>query len=190
MSLCLCKSLLKEGQGGEGHAFHPLHFFLSCPLHSTSGERLQQSDVQGVDFEPPALRLWSLDDYLNDEIDDANPALSESPFISEASSSASQSKTPTPFRPRPAEVEGPLVDAEPVKERKGDSTETDLADKTSCPCRAKGSLPARASEQQIIPDQDDWEQYKHVIEDLYMRQNPNLAQVQNVMESNYGIRAT
>lgn len=31
----------------------------------------------------------------------------------------------------------------------------------------KGSLPARAPEQQIIPDQDDWERYKNVIENLY-----------------------
>lgn len=137
MSLCLCRSSLKESQGGQGYAFHPLISELSCPLHPTSGERDQQSDIQGIDFEPPVLRLWPLDDYLNDEIDDTNSVLSELPFVSEAGSSpeqsTSQSKTSTPFRPNPAEVEGPLVDVETTKERKVNSTETDLADKTSHP---------------------------------------------------------
>lgn len=194
MSLCLCKSLLKVGQGGERFAFHPLYFFLSCPLHPTSGERFRESDIREIDFAPPSIRVWSLDDYFDDTINDAGHELSGPPFASDASSSPKQSesqpKTPEPFRPVPIRVEGKPVDIESVKERQSESPETGLADEPSHPYHAACPLPTTAPGRRIVPDQDDWERYKSVIEDLYMRQNLNLAQVRNVMESNYGIRAT
>lgn len=193
MSLCLCKSSLKEGQGGEGFAFHPLYFFLSCPLHPTSSERLQQSDIHGINFAPPLIRVWSLDDYFDDAID-TDHELSEPPLASDASSSPEQSgsqpKTPEPLMTHQVKVEETPVDVGFVKERQSVSPEAGLTEKTYHSYHATGSLPTIAPEQRIIPDQNDWERYKNVIEDLYMRQNLNLAQVRNVMESNYGIRAT
>lgn len=194
MSLCLCKSSLKEGHGGEGFAFHPLYFFLSCPIHPTSGERLQQTDFHRVDFEPPVIRIWSLDDYFSDTIDDTNHAPSESPILSGASSSSehsgSQSKTQTPVRLRSTETEERPVDVQAVEERKADSPEAGLVDKGPLSDHVRSSLLTEAHTQQAVPDQNDWERYKDVIQDLYMRQNLNLAQVRNVMETNYGIRAT
>lgn len=194
MSLCLCKSSLKEGHGGEGFAFHPLYFFSSCPVHPTSGERLQQSDFHGIDFEPPVIRIWSLDDYFSDTTDDSNHTLSESHFLSEASSSpehsGSQSRTSMPSSSRSAETEERPVDIQVVQERKSNNPDASLADKAPLSDHVKSSLPTEAHTQQAVPDQNDWERYKDVIEDLYMRQNLNLSQVRNVMESNYGIRAT
>lgn len=194
MSLCLCKSLLKDGQGGEGFAFHPLYFFLSCPLHPTSGERLRESDIREIDFAPPSIRVWSLDDYFDDTINDTDHELSEPPFVSDASSSPeqpeSQPKTPESFRPDPVTGEEKPVDIGFVKERQSESPETGLVDKASHPYHAADPLATTAPDRRTVPDQDDWERYKNVIEDLYMRQNLNLAQVRNVMESKYGIRAT
>lgn len=194
MSLCLCKSSLKDGHGGEGFAFHPLYFFLSCPLHPTSSERVQQSDIGGIDFAPPLIRVWSLDDYFDDAVDDTDHELSVPPFASDAGSSPGQSgsqpKTPDPVKPDPETVEGKPVDIGSVKERRSDSPEVGLADEASHSYYATDPLPIAAPDRRIIPDQDDWERYKSVIEDLYMRQNLNLSQVRNVMESDYGIRAT
>lgn len=194
MSLCLCKSSLKDGQGGEGFAFHPLYFFLSCPLHPTSSERVQQSEIRDIDFAPPLIRVWSLDDYFDDAINDTNHELSEPPLTLDASSSpeesGSQPKTPEPFKRESSPVAGKSVDIAFVKERQSEIPETGLADEPSHSYHATGLLPTTASDQRIIPDQDDWERYKSVIENLYMRQNLNLAQVRHVMETNYGIRAT
>lgn len=194
MSLCLCKSSLKDGQGGEGFAFHPFYFFLSCPLHPTSTERFEQSDIGGIDFAPPLIRVWSLDDYFDDAINDTDHELSEPPLSSDASSSPEQSgsqpKTPEPFKPDQSTVDGKPIDIGFVKERQSDSPEIGLSDEPSYSYHATGLLPTTASDQLTIPDQDDWERYKSVIEDLYMRQNLNLAQVRHVMETNYGIRAT
>lgn len=194
MGPCLCKSSLREGQGGDGHAFHPLYFFLSCPLHPTSSERLRQFEIHQINFEPPVIRIWSLDDYFPEAVEYHGHELSEPFYASDASSSPEQSgnraKAPASLRPQLASVAGEPLDLGCVKERQKDSPETGLVDKASFPHRALDSVPTTAPGQRFFPDEDDWERYKSVIEDLYMRKSFSLAQVRNVMESNYGIKAT
>lgn len=56
--------------------------------------------------------------------------------------------------------------------------------------RRVGQLVTRSAERLVFPESNDWERYREIIQDLYMKRNMSLAQVKTEMEEHHKFKAT
>ena len=175
-------ALLRSGRGAREAVALQRCYQLTrqSKRHPTRTERFRESAIERIDFAPPLIRVWSLDSYNGEAVEHLEThGLGAAGGGLDVSRSASPAKAP------------PVPGSATFNPHKPDyDSEIRLVEMSSQTVQRDGQLPTRGAELRLVPEPNDWERYKDIIAELYMRRNMNLAQVRIEMEKRYGIKAT